>query len=726
MRSANHEIQRIHRQRKERVDLVVEDEDHIEKTGGESGTVTATVIILGLLLSSAFTASTMAADPNSQKAASPSDWQAVDSIQQDWLVTHADQRLTAKGTLQLSGKPGDRFLLLKSPAVLTRFDAKELRLSKTEVAGQGLMYMISIPTTSEPDQGAGVESNANNKSYSAVFEFQLEAVKPGDGIPVPTGDAAVQEIALKYDEAGWDVLCPTAVRIEAVDPDDKTSTQSDILLGPGQGVVVLKPKARDVTIEETQFFVEASNLYLPGPGVVDGRHRLNIRTSQGQVNALTVQVPPGLTVSDVSGPIGSWQFDADAGKLTLEITPTQSQAFAVTVETQRGLDPLPADINLAPLKVVDANGEVGLVAIAFGPDAQPEKLQPELMSAVNLGDFDASLNTDPQAVLHRVYRYGVEGGEVNLRVAPVASEVRVISKQVLSLGDERIVLAVNFSAEISRAGLFQLSFLLPAGLEVESLTGASLHHWAELSNDGERQIILHLNGKTLGSQAFALTLTGNTPTGVAEWEIPHFELKEAKRQTGELIVRPTTGIRLRTVSRQNISETDPRVLGGKSQGALAFRLLQRDWKLVLGIEKLEPRIAGNVLQEITLREGQTRSALIANFNIQNASIRALQVVLPITNEDEIKTLRASGETVSDFVRIEADKNLWEVQFKRRVLGKLQFRIDYERRGDRSEEPATVRLAKFPQAGLLPFYIAVRAGGRLEIEPDSLITRLASN
>ena len=31
--------------------------------------------------------------------------------------------------------------------------------------------------------------------------------------------------------------------------------------------------------------------------------------------------------------------------------------------------------------------------------------------------------------------------------------------------------------------LFQLSFPLPDGLEVESLTGDALHHWAELSED---------------------------------------------------------------------------------------------------------------------------------------------------------------------------------------------------------------------------------------------------
>ena len=45
---------------------------------------------------------------------------------------------------------------------------------------------------------------------------------------------------------------------------------------------MLKPKARDVTTEETQFFVEASNVYVPGPGVVDGRHRLHFRSPRAR------------------------------------------------------------------------------------------------------------------------------------------------------------------------------------------------------------------------------------------------------------------------------------------------------------------------------------------------------------------------------------------------------------------------------------------------------------
>ncbi|MCA9130819.1 MAG: hypothetical protein KDB22_27230, partial [Planctomycetales bacterium] len=267
--------------------------------------------------------------------------------------------------------------------------------------------------------------------------------------------------------------------------------------------------------------------------------------------------------------------------------------------------------------------------------------------------------------------------------------------------------------------LFQLSFELPAGLEVESLSGPALHHWAELSEADARIIVLHLNGKTIGTQSFSLALSGPSNAAVGDWQIPRFEIREADRQSGELVVHPATGIRLRTVSRQNVSESDPRTMGGQVQGALAFRLLQRDWNLVLGIEQLDPWITGQVLHDVTLREGQTRSTLMAGFQIQNASIRTLQIALPISDEDEIKTVRASGETVSDFVRTSPDSNIWEVQFKRRVLGDIQFRIEYERRGERQNETEQINAASFPQARQLAYYVAVRAGGRLELQHDIL-------
>jgi hypothetical protein len=674
-----------------------------------TGVVTSTIVALAFMIASA----------GSSFADVPEGFLAADSISQEWEVTHEDSRLSVSGLMKVSGFPGDRFVLLRAPSVLTRFDGAGLRLTKSEIPGAGLCYIVSIPLANNEDVNAqeAVDEVKKQTEYTAEFEYQLESIEPTRGMPVMTGDAAVAEIRFHYDETGWDVISNNAVRIETADADD--STQAIVLLGPGDATLSLTPRVRDVTKEDTQFFVEASQLYLPGPGVVDGRHRLHVRTSQGQVRSLRVIVPNGLTVSAVNGPVGSWQFDADTGDLKLEIEPPQSASFDVDIDTQRGLDPLPAEVTLAPLRVADADGEVGLVGIAFGPDAQPEKMTASGMSVVNLGDFDMGMMTNVAAVLHRVVRYGADEGEIVIRVAPVAPEVRVLSKQVLSLGDERVVLGVNFVVEITRAGLFQLSFALPEGLEVESLSGAALHHWSELNEDGQRQVVMHLAGKTIGTQSFALSLAGIAPADARDWEIPRFEISEATRQSGDLVVRPTTGIRLRTVTRQNVSEIDPRSMGGEAQGALAFRLLQRDWNLVLGVEKLDPWVTGQVLHEVTLREGQTRTTLMAHFDVQNASIRSLKVVLPITDADEIKTLRASGGTVSDLVRTAPESDVWEVQFKRRVVGKIDFRIEYERRGERANDTESLTPVAFPQTRQLAYYYAIRAGGRLELEHETL-------
>ena len=537
-----------------------------------------------------------------------------------------------------------------------------------------------------------------------------------------TGSAALQQIDLSYDEANWEVLCDSAARIESVAAEQTSGPQSarvKILLGPGPAKIILRPQTRDYTTEETQFFVEGSGLYTPGPGVIDGKHRLKFRTSQGRVKQLSIVIPQGLTVSSVDGPITSWQFDADKSRLQLQIDPATPSDFAVTVETQRSLDTLPTLVQLSPLRVEKAGGEVGLIALAFGSEAQPETVQSETFSLVNLGDFDASLVTNPQTTLHRVYRYGAEAGSLSVQVSAVAPEVRVTSKQVVSFGDERVVMGISLVAEITRTGLFQLSFPLPAGLEVESLTGESLHHWSELTENRQRLIVLHLKGKTMGPQNFSLTLSGAAPTEATEWAVPRFELNESTRQSGELVVQPITGIRLRTMNRQNVSEADPRSLGAKGQGALAFRLLQRDWSLQLGIEKLAPWVTGQVLHDVTLREGQTRSTLFAEFTVQNAAIRTLLVKLPSMGADELKTIRANGETVSDFARSAQDETVWELRFKRRVIGPVQFQMEYERRGERADNRETLSQVDFPEARQLGYFFAVRTGGRLEIESSAL-------
>ena len=691
-----------------------EDSENDDDSSGSSGStpkpLPTSLLILAALLCGSVAAPRAGADDGPPIV-------PADSTEQSWTIEAATGRVQGDVKMQISGKTGDQFLLLAQPAVMTEMQADEakVRISKKELPGRGLCYIAALIA---------------DGTVAVNFRFDLRVTDLNAGFAMPTGDAAVQRLDVSVDKLNWEILCPAAVKTVHGNRDAEVLSTASLLLAPGKAVQVsLRPKPRDVSQEETRFYVEADQLYLPGPGVIDGHHQLHVRPSQGQVSNLSVAIPSGLTVSTVEGPIASWQFDADNGKLELAIEPPQANPFTVKIGTQRGLDPLPSDAVLQPLRVDDAAGEVGLIALAFGPDSQPEKAESDQLPTINAGDFNAAMLKEfrPGAVLHRVFRYSTEtdDGNINLSVAPVAPEIRVSSKQVLSFGDERVVLSVQFAVEISRAGVFQLSFPLPDGFEVESLTGPALHHWSELTDgEGRRQVVLHLNGKTLGSQNFSLTLTGAAPeldqAGAAiEWTVPRFELNDAERHIGDLIVNATTGIRLRSItgSRDNASEVDPRSLGGNNRGALAFRLLQAEWTVVLGVEQLAPWITANVLHDVTLREGQTRTTLLADFEVRNASIRSLPIQLPITNEDEIKTVRASGSAISDLVRLSPDSDIWELRFKRRVVGKVQARIEYDRRESRDDGSETLQPVQFPEAGQVSYHFAVRSSGRFELVLD---------
>ena len=301
------------------------------------GPSAASLLVFGLILAVGAADHAMA----EKKAASPppviaSGMQAADKIVQTWEVSEG--RLKASGTVTVTGKPGETFLLLKAPAVLTEFKGDGLRIGKRHVDGCGMVFVVSIRGAAglgEPAAAAAV------RNLNASFSFQMQVGENARTWSVPTGPAAVQDVTVVYDKSGWEFDSSEAMRIVANETAPDAQSGAQLLLAPHRSAsITLRPKMRDVEAEETQFFVEVANLFLPSPGVIDARHVIRVRPSQGQVRELTLNVPEGFTVSDVAqGPVSSWQFDADAGRLHIAIEPPQARPFAVLVDTQGASGP---------------------------------------------------------------------------------------------------------------------------------------------------------------------------------------------------------------------------------------------------------------------------------------------------------------------------------------------------------------------------------------------------
>lgn len=624
---------------------------------------------------------------------------ASDSLTETWDVR--ERRLEAKASIQMTAKEGERFVLLHSPATLTKFTGENVRI----ITENG--HYIAIATA--------------DGTHQVDFTYQAPAVNVTKGISVLSGSAAVRTLTVNYEAAGWSIDSASAVRKKNL--EGKGSSVQLWLAPDPKTIIVMSPKARDVEAEATQFYSEVDDLFIPGPGVVDGVHRVRIRPAQGQVKQLVLTVPEGFTVSDVDSKlIGPWRFDPEKRLLTVELAPFQSKPFQIFIETQRALDELPAEVTVSPMRVSGSAGEVGMVALAFGKEAQLDRDTPVGLSLVNLADFDQSLiprdkAKKPTAALQKVYRYSQGEASLKLNVAPVSPEVRVASQHRLSFGDERTILASELTANITRAGVFRLSFPLPKGFEVESLTGAALNHWAEVEEGGQTMVVMNLNGKTIGQQTFSLVLTGATPAmPVAKWTVPKVELREAARQSGQLIVVPGRGIQLRVEQRKDLSALDPRSVGGNQPGALAFRLLQKSWMLSLAVDQLDPSIAAKVLTDVELRDGRSMTRVDLRVKIDNASVKDLQILLPGISETDAQTIRASGGEVRDIVQSEGDA--WLIRFKRRVIGDVPIRIEYEQNSESVQELVAIQSCLLPEARQQESFLALRPGARLDLTVDS--------
>src|SRR6185503_14670428 len=64
--------------------------------------------------------------------------------------------------------------------------------------------------------------------------------------------------------------------------------------------IAWKPRSRDVKREKPVFYAEVSQLYAPSAGVIEGALYVAIRPAQGELSELILDVPKGMTITDVA------------------------------------------------------------------------------------------------------------------------------------------------------------------------------------------------------------------------------------------------------------------------------------------------------------------------------------------------------------------------------------------------------------------------------------------
>lgn len=636
--------------------------------------------------------------------------QIADSVRHDIRVQEEFAFATAR--IRWHATNNQALPIIFAPAVVTgiRYPTNLVRVSAVTVDGRRGQQLIA--------QGSGV--------VDVEINYQVHVNKGAEGgFALPTQAGLVNEVRLTLPELDVDVSSTNAVSV--VRENSTNDTMVRLVLRPATNTWIgWKPRSREFRNEKAVFFAELHQLFVPTAGVVEGVHSVEIRPSQGELSELVFDVPAHTTISDVTDAlknISVWRFDPDTRKLRVTLTKAASQLFTLTVRSQIATGPLPFEVTVGLLSVNGAAGQVGSAAVATGNEVQLETASTTGFSAINLEDFPAGVLVALQAqipslTVRRAFRYADAGATITLKASPVEPDVRIETQQTLSLGEDRTVLAVNAIVDITRAGIFRLSFALPTGLDVETIGGPAMSHWTELKTDQGRVIALHLKGKTEGQQQFNVSLTGDGVKATNGFAAPQLVFREAAKQRGQLVIVPEQGMRLQVAQREDATQLDPEKAGIRQKGVLAFRLLLPNWKLTLDIEQVNAWVQVTSLQHVNVTEAQLKVAANLQYQIENTGLKSLRVLAPTNAE----SLRFRGDQVADFLpvanSVTNDMQVWEVKLHRRVMGKYLLQASWQTPVAQGATNVVMRGIQALDANLQRGFVTVQSTGRLQVAANA--------
>ena len=615
---------------------------------------------------------------------------------------------------------GQSLPLLAGPAVLThvQFPARSLKL---EAGPAGSKFAQQI-----------VAQENGTFDIEEQYEIRVTTDQAGTGFALPAPYGLINRLTLTVVNLDVDVLSPQAVSIAC--DHTTTNTVATLVLSPASSSVSWRPRRRDVKREKPVFYAEMAQLFVPSGGVVEGAHAVSIRPAQGELSELTFNVPAGATVTDVIDPSQpsnaaatppAWRFDPDTRKLRVTLNPALSRPFTLLIRSQVATGPLPFEQTLGLVTVDNAAGQiVGEAGIAASDEVQLDSVNPSSLSPINLEDFpmDASSAFRGQIAgltLRRAFRYSDAAATLTLKASAVQPDVRVETRDTLSLSEDHTTLADSFTADITRAGIFNLSFVMPAGFDVDSISGAALSQWTELKADEGRVITLHLTGKTLGRQEFAITLAGPGVKTARGWKVPRVVVREANKQRGTLLIVPEQGMGLQAAARDGYTQLDPQKSGIRQKGVLAFSLLQVPASLALDIDQVDPWIEVTSLQHAAVGEAQMKITANLQYQIQNAGLRAFRVLLPANAE----SVRFQGDQVSDFLKmtnaVTNGMQEWEVKLDRRVINQYLLQVTYQTPVATGASETSLWSVRAEEVNAQRGFLTIKSDPRLEVTVDRL-------
>ncbi len=551
-------------------------------------------------------------------------------------------------------------------------------------------------------QGRGVAVRLADKG-TVTLRLKLVAKLGGDStkraLEFAIPPALASKLSVSIDEPEAEVEFPTAIAFQR--STNQNETRVEAILGAGDRVEMSwMPRMKRIGEMAASIFAQSTTLVTVAGGAVNTRSVINYQVSQGELRQVKLTLPAGQRLLRVEGEwIRIWELSDEAGAqlLTVDLVKGVAQNYRLTVEMEKVLDKLPAQVRVEVPQVQDVIRENGLVALRGGEELSLSVEGATDLQRVDAGEFARGGAFKADGVVS-AFRFLKHGFALTARAEAIQPQVEAVARNSFHVGFEQITLTARVEYTIKKAGVFTLRLALPEGYKVEGVSGTGIAQWNEKADT--RTLEVNLKERTLGSYQLAVTLAKTHKELPKTIDLTGATPVEVQKLTGFVSVTSEAGVAVRTTAFDGLTEIPAAVLGESRTGfqpvpndqargnegtgrmpvllgsVLAYKFIGTDpatagaWKLALATETVESWVRAEIVNLVSVSETLVSGRALVRYDIQNAPVKEFRLRVP-TNFANVEINGA------DIRRRDQTNDIWRVELQNKVRGSYTLVVTWD-------------------------------------------------
>ncbi|QDU38171.1 hypothetical protein Mal4_24940 [Maioricimonas rarisocia] len=488
-------------------------------------------------------------------------------------------------------------------------------------------------------------------------------------------------------------------------PVDEAANETRVKAGVGAtGKISAQWHPRSSAKPEMELLTSVNNRLLVSveDGLVHTDAYLHFDVLRGSLSQVQVVVPKDHRILDVSADarIKGWRTDEEENRqlVTIELLSESEKDVAVELHTEgkqaedaftvAGIGP---DGTVYGIHAVGAVRESGQLVVRHSADLELTVVEQQGIMRIEQAQVDERIRGGGLA-----FKYYNPGFVLRAMVRPVEPRLVVTQATRLVFHDDELRLSAQLNYTVERAGLFELSLLLPENLQVDRVESPAMQDYS--IDDESRVLTVLLSSKTQG--AIQLLVTGHldyTAGSADELTLPLLEPQNVERETGTILVFAPPAIEVISDESEVVSAQPMPAPAGQRVGEAvltsAWNYTRRPVTIPVRTVRKPTRLTAEVGTVIDVKPESTEVVTHVDFIVEYAGVDTFRFMVPEAISDRLQIESVSSDAAAPAIKQKSAADAvdgwvtWTVVMQRDVLGRQRFELRYDLRQATSDNGA---------------------------------------